>query len=90
MKGPFLFDDYSDLTSPASNHMPDTCIDIAVSVEYDTLENYFSYLYRGKKILKFSLVPRASTSIFLLVLLPNNLSKMFCPIPSIQGKINLH
>ena len=29
---------------------------------------------RGKKILKFSLVPRASTSKFLLVLLPNNLS----------------
>ena len=45
MKGPFLFDDYSDLTSPASNHMPDTCIDITVSVEYDTLKNYFSYLY---------------------------------------------
>ena len=47
-------------------------------------------LSRGKKILKFSLVPRASTSIFLLVLLLNNLSEMFCPIPSIQGKINLH
>ena len=31
-------------------------------------------IYRGKKILKFSLVPRASTSKFLLVLLPNNLS----------------
>ena len=29
---------------------------------------------RGKKIKKFSLVPRASTSKFLLVLLPNNLS----------------
>ena len=31
-----------------------------------------SYLYRGKKILIFSLVLRTSTPKFLLVLLPNN------------------
>ena len=38
---------------------------------------------RGKKILKSSLVPRASKVKFLLVLLPNNLSEMNC-------QINLH
>ena len=32
----FLCEDYSDLTSPASNHIPD--IDIAVSVVYGTLK----------------------------------------------------
>ena len=35
---------------------------------------------RGKKILKFSLVPRASKVKFLLFLLPNNLSEMYCQI----------
>ena len=38
---------------------------------------------RGKKILKFSFVPRASKVNFLLVLLPNNSSKIYC-------QINLH
>ena len=38
---------------------------------------------RGKKILKFSLVPQASKVKCLLVLLPNNLSEIYC-------KINLH
>ena len=38
---------------------------------------------RGKKILKFSLVPRARKVKCLLVLLPNNLSEIYC-------KINLH
>ena len=36
---------------------------------------------RGKKNLKFPLVPRASTSKFLLVLLPNNLSEKYCRMP---------
>ena len=35
-----LCKDYSDLTSPTSNQMPD--IHIAVSVVYDTLKNSFS------------------------------------------------
>ena len=35
---------------------------------------------RDKKILKFPLVPRASKVKFLLVLLPNNSSAMYCQI----------
>ena len=38
---------------------------------------------RGKKIVKFSLVPRASKVKFLLVLLPNNLFEVYF-------QINLH
>ena len=38
------------------------------------------HVFRGKKILEFSLVPRASKVKFLLVLLPNNLSEMYCQI----------
>ena len=34
LKKPLLFEDYSDLTSPTSNHI--LHIDIAVSVVYDT------------------------------------------------------
>ena len=42
------------------------------------------YIYTGvKKIFKFSLVPRASKVKFLLVLLPNNWSEIYC-------QINLH
>ena len=44
------------------------------------LINIYFYIYRGKKILKFSLVPWASKVKFLLVLLPNNLSKIYCQI----------
>ena len=40
----------------------------------------FQYHIRGKKILKFSLVPRASKVKCLLVLLPNNLSEIYCQI----------
>ena len=43
----------------------------------------FTYIYRAKKILKFSLVPRASKVKFLLVLLQNTLSEIYC-------QINLH
>ena len=39
VKMPLLFEGYSDLTSPTSNH-----IDIAVSVEYDTLKIFFKQL----------------------------------------------
>ena len=35
LRMPLLFEDYSDLTSPTSKHIPD--IDIAVSVVYDIL-----------------------------------------------------
>ena len=35
LKKPLLIEDYSDLTSPTSNHMLD--IDTAVSVVYDTI-----------------------------------------------------
>ena len=42
VKRPLLFEDYSDLTSPTSNHIPD--IDITVSVEYDTFKQFiFTY-----------------------------------------------
>ena len=34
-----MYEDYSDLKSPTSNHVPD--IDLAVSVAYDTLKNLF-------------------------------------------------
>ena len=39
VKRPLLFEDYSDLTSPNSHHIPDK--DISVSVEYDTLKQLF-------------------------------------------------
>ena len=34
LKKPLLCEDYNDLTSPISNHIPD--IDITISVVYDT------------------------------------------------------
>ena len=40
----------------------------------------YMYMYRGKKILKCSLVPRASKVKGLLVLMPNNLSEIYCQI----------
>ena len=36
---PLLCEDYSDLTSPTSNHMPD--VHLSISVVYDTLEKSF-------------------------------------------------
>ena len=39
LKKPLLCEDYSDLTSPTSNKIPD--IHITVSVVYDTLINSF-------------------------------------------------
>ena len=45
---------------------------------------------RGKKNLKINTSPLGKYKIFLLVLLPNNLSEMYCLITNIQGKINLH
>ena len=43
LKKPLLFDDYSALTSPTSNQIPD--IDIAVSIAYDTLKKKFTHAY---------------------------------------------
>ena len=40
LKKPLLCEDYSDLTSPTSNQIPD--IHIAVSVVYGTLKKSFS------------------------------------------------
>ena len=39
MKKPLLYEDYSDLTSPTNNQIPD--IDIAVSVVYDIFSKFF-------------------------------------------------
>ena len=36
LRKPFLCEDYSDLTSPTSNQIPDIGLHIAVSVVYDT------------------------------------------------------
>ena len=42
------------------------------------------YNDRGKTILKFSFVPRASTAKFFLVLTPYNLSEIHCQMPMIS------
>ena len=48
LKKTLLFEDYSDLTSPTTNQIPD--IHIAVSVVCDPFENKFSFILtlRGK------------------------------------------
>ena len=52
LKKPLLCEDYSDLTSPTSNQMPD--IHIAVSVVYDTLKIFFEHASLYCVILHFN------------------------------------